>query len=134
MPKGKKIYEDLSKKYAERRRNKENRVKDKTKNREGPLGSTIVSNFEVNKPTIARSLNFPKVAARRRQISNTEGKPVVNASMDIEKLIHKSRSIAKSPLNSPTAGVIRGEEAPRRRGRPSKSGNTPRKKNKNAKT
>ena len=134
MPKGKKIYEDLSKKYSERREARRKREADKLKAAKGPTTPPSVNNFKVNNPQFAKSRNFPAVPEKRRNISKQEGQPVVNASADVKKFIHKPKTIIKSPLDNPTAGVIK-EEAPvkKTRGRPPKSKKT-RKKTKNAKT
>ncbi len=133
MPKGKKIYEDLSKKYAERREARMKRLELKAKDKDGnPIKPPTISNFKVNRPLIARSLNFPQGEVKRRMISETEGKPVVNASADVKGLIHKPKPVMQSPLDNPTAGAIKEEAAPKKRGRPSKK-KTTRKKAKNAK-
>lgn len=127
MPKGKEIYEDLSKKYAERKEARKKRAESKAKDKSGkPRAVPTVSNFDVNKPTMARSLNFPQGEIKRRVISKTEGKPVVNASTDVKKLIHKPKPAYKGPLDNPTAGAIKEDVAPttkKPRGRPKKAGN-----------
>lgn len=124
MPKGKDIYEDLSKKYSEKREARRKRMEAKSKDSDGnPIKPAAISNFKVNKPTNARSLNFPQVQPPRRKISKTEGQPVVNASADVKKLIHKPRPVMTSPLDNPTAGAIKEEAAPKakkKRGRPTK--------------
>jgi len=125
MPKGKDIYEDLSKKYFERRRAREALSKAADVDEDGkPIPPAKIDNFRVNKPKMARSLNFQPGEPKRRKISPTEGKPVVNASTDIKKLIHKPKAVAKTPLENPTAGVIKDTEgAPKKRGRPKGSKN-----------
>ena len=132
MPKGKDIYEDLSKKYAERKEARKKRAELKLKDKDGnPVKPATINNFEVNKPLNARSLNFIQGPVKRRKISPTEGKPVVNASTDVKKLIHKPKPVVKSPLDNPTAGHIKEETAPKTkkpRGRPKSSKKTPRKK------
>jgi len=133
MPKGKDIYEDLSKKYFERRRAREELSRLADVDEDGkPIPPAKVDNFRVNKPKMARSLNFQPGVPKRRNISPKEGKPVVNASTDVKKLIHKPKPVAKTPLDNPTAGVIKdtGETPKKKRGRPKGSKNkTTRRKN-----
>ena len=105
MPKGKKIYEDLSKKYAERKEVRRKRSELKLKDNDGK--PSIINNFKTNKTTFARSLNFSQASPKLRKISKEEGKPAINASTDTKKLIHKPKPIIKSPLDNPTAGVIK---------------------------
>lgn len=123
MPKGKGIYEDLSKKYAERRAARRKRAESKNRDKDGnPIKPPLINNFKVNKPLNARSLNFPQAPVKRRKISPTEGAPVVNASTDVKRLIHKPRPAMTGPLDNPAAGVIKEEASPKkRRGRPPKS-------------
>ena len=96
----------------------------------------------MNKPQRDRSLNFSPIPPKLRKISKTEGKPVVNASTDVKKFIHKPKPASQGPLDNPTAGAIKEETAPparKRRGRPPGSTKktrkkTTRKKTRNAKT
>lgn len=142
MPKGKEIYEDLSKKYAERRAARTKRAESKNRDKDGkPIKPATINNFKVNKPTRARSVNFSPIPPKLRKISKTEGQPVVNASTDVKKLIHKPKPAVTSPLDNPTAGAIKEETTPparKRRGRPPGSTKTrkktTRKNTKNAKT
>jgi hypothetical protein len=112
MPKGKGIYEDLSKKYSTRREERRKRTEAKSKDKKGnPVKPAVINNFKVNKPQNARSLNFPQVEQKLRKIGKEEGKPVVNASSDVKKFIHKPKPVTLSPLDNPTAGAIKDQSA-----------------------
>lgn len=136
MPKGKKIYEDLSKKYTERREARKRRVEEKARDKDGkPIKPVTINNFKVNKPMMARSLNFSQAPVKLRSISKTEGRPVVNASFDVKRLIHKPKPIVRSPLDNPTAGVIKEESlSKKQKGRPSNSTKKKTRRGRNAKT
>ena len=123
MPIGKKIYEVLSNKYSETKEEKRKRVEDKKRNKDGkvevPIPATT-NNYKTNLPRVARSLNFHPTNQTKRLVSETEGKPVVNASTDVSKLVHKPAPAAKSPLDMAGAGAIKPKEEKKKRGRPAK--------------
>lgn len=135
MPKGKKIYEDLSKNYANRRDARRKRMEEKIKNNNGePFKPAVINNFKVNKPTMARSLNFSQEPVKLRSISKTEGNPVVNASTDVKRLIHKPKPANVGPLDNPTAGAIKEEPAPIKHGSRPSTNKKITKRGRNAKT
>ena len=107
MPKGKAIYDDFSKNFASRRREKDERRKKELDEEGNPKPPPSVCNNKVNKPRVARSLNIqPVPIVSKRNTSPNEGKSIVNASKDMTGLIHKPKQIKKHPLMQPEAGVI----------------------------
>jgi len=127
MPKGKKIYDDFSKKYTEKRKAREARRKKKLLGKGGqPKPPAKVNGFLTNKPTIARSLNIQPVPQKKRNIGKNEGRPAVNSSSNVDGLIHKPKKASKHPLDFPTAGAIKEEhikksKVKRKPGRPKKN-------------
>jgi len=125
MPKGKDIYEDLVKGYFNKRKARQELSRQANVDKDGkPIPPPTIDNFRVNKPMMAKSLNAYPDAVKRRKISTQEGKPVVNASTNVKKLIHKPKLKLKNPLDNPTAGVIK-DDGPlkKKRGRPKGSKN-----------
>ena len=79
MPIGKDIHLILSKK-----------IKDRQKRKGKPTPPPVINNFQVNKPTFAKSRNLhPNPEEKTRTIGPNEGKPAVNSSANVEGLIHK---------------------------------------------
>lgn len=111
MPQGKDIYNVLSKK-----------MKDKQRRKGKPTIPPTINNYAVNKPTFAKSLNkHPKPDEKKRVVSPNEGKPAVNASSDVERLIHKpSPKKILDPALAAIKSVDLGEK--KKRGRPKKTG------------
>ena len=70
MPKGKKIYEDLSKRYFTKNEQRKKRALEKAQNSEdNPNAPAKINNFYVNKPKFARSLNIYNSVQSKRNIS-----------------------------------------------------------------
>lgn len=109
MPIGKDIHLILSKK-----------IKDKQKRKGKPTPPPVVNNFQVNKPTFAKSRNqHPNPQEKKRVVGPNEGKPAVNSSANVEGLIHKA---VKPKVKDPALAAIKPEDLgqKKKRGRPKK--------------
>ena len=124
MSKGKEIFDGFLKKIAARKEMARKKSLDKGGKSKSPPSVNV---FKTNKPTIARSLNIHPTPPVERNISVNEGRPTVNASSDVDGLIHKPKQINRHPLDNPTAGHIeekyirKSKDAKGKVGRPKKN-------------
>lgn len=106
MPVGKKgTYAFMSPKIAEKRKRAKRLAKQRLKNVEEPA---TISNYEVNKPSHAKSNNASPVLQKKRLISPGETKVAINSRADDKiqkKAITKTRPKVKEV--DVTAGAIK---------------------------
>jgi hypothetical protein len=121
MPKGKDIYSVLSKKHAAKQKRIKEAAELRKKKKTKAVAPPKVDNYQ-SKPTFAKSLNYhPRINEIQRKISPNEGRPVVNASQDVDRFIHKPKQ--NKGLDAGLAAITKEDlvvEAPKKRGRPRK--------------